>query len=171
MEWFRTIIEFAALVFAGLQVLLLGRQIKAAVKWNRLNSTFIELDKLSNYLEQIDPVLIEKIGLLKADDTVVDIAVFKELLQDPQYAKDLYTIMHFYESFSIAVLSGYINENISKRLFYINLTRAYKKLKPYILLRSQTTGVEMCQHFLKLYDKWTSEGLNLPADDYEDRRR
>lgn len=170
MEWVKTGIEFGVLLFTGIQILLLARQIKDATKWNRLNSTFIEIDKLSKYLENINPSLVEKIGLLKSDDSIVEIDVYKELINDPQSAKELYTIMHFYESFSIAVLSGYINANIAKRLYYVNIIRAYTKLKPYILLRSQTTKIEMCQHFQKLYNKWTSEGLNLPVDNYDDRR-
>jgi len=171
MDWLQTVIEFGVLLFTGVQILLLSRQINQATKWNRLNSTFLEIDKLSNYLENINPELVDQIGLLKADDSIVDTDVFKELMKDPKSSKELYTIMHFYESFSIAILSGYINANIAKRLYYVNVLRAYTKLKPYILLRSQITKTEMCQHFQKLYNKWTSEGLNLPIDNYEDRRR
>ena len=171
MNLFGTILEIFALIFAAIQILLLSKQIKDAIKWNKLNSTFIEIDKLSNCLERVSPELIEKIGLIKSDDAPVDIEIFKELLKDPKSSKELYEIMHFYETFSIAVLSGYINSNIAKRVFYINVTKAYKKLRPYILLRSEMAGRDMCQHFQKLNDAWQSEGLNLPKNVYEEVKR
>lgn len=171
LELFSAILEVIALVFAATQILLLSRQIKDAIKWNKLNSTFIEIDKLSKCLEEVNPELIEKIGLIKSDDTPVDVEVFKELLKDPKSSKELYEIMHFYETFSIAVLSGYINSNIAKRVFYINVKKSYKKLKPYILLRSQMAGRDMCQHFQKLNDKWESEGLNLPPNNYSEVKK
>ena len=103
--------------------------------------------------------------------TPQDTPRFKELLKDPKSSKELYEIMHFYETFSIAVLSGYINSNIAKRVFYINVKKSYKKLKPYILLRSQMAGRDMCQHFQKLNDKWESEGLNLPPNNYSEVKK
>ena len=171
MEWIKTALEFAALVFAAIQVLFLSRQLKDTVRWNRLNSTFSELEKFQDIIKQADPTLLEKIGLLKADDNVVDIDIFRDLMEESKFVKDLYAIMSFYEGFAIAVMSGYINSNIAKRLFYVNFMRAHKKLQPYILIRKQATGMEMFQHFQKLYDRWSSEKLSLPIDNYEDRRR
>ena len=73
---FGVIVEIVAIFFAAIQILLLSKQIKDAVKWNKLNSTFIEIDKFTKCLENKDPELIEKIGLLKSDDTYISEAVF-----------------------------------------------------------------------------------------------
>lgn len=171
LETFKAVMEIFALVFTGAQILLLTVQIRNAVKWNRLNSTFMEINKLSNLIIETSPELLDEIGLIKYDEGNVDVNVFKKLINDPKYERELYRIMHFYESFSVSVLSGYINENIAKRMCFANIIRTHNKMAGYILLRRQTSGYDLYQHFEKLYNKWNSEGINLKENHYETIRR
>lgn len=172
MDWFRTIIETIALLFTAVQILLLTIQMRSSLNWEKNNNTFIEIDKLNRCIEQIDPVLVERIGLLKSDTKPIDRDVYVELMKNATYAKDLYLITYFYETFSVSVLSKRINENIAKRLLYVNITRAYDKLQPYINLRSETVGngIHLCQHFFKLSNKWKDEQVKYKQGDYKDRR-
>ncbi len=172
MEWIKTIVEVIALLFAGFQIFLLARQIKNTREWNKTNSTFEEIEKLKSCIEQVNPDLIETIGLLKSDSAPVTRETYDSLMKDSQNAKDLYLITYFYESFSVAVLCGRINENIAKRLLYVNLTRAYYKLKPYINLRSETVGtnIVLCQHFKQLSDRWESNNPHYSHGDFKDKK-
>ena len=167
MEWVKIVLEVFALIFTGIQILLLTIQIKNAVKWNKLNSTFEEIDKLSTLIDDMNPELLDEIGLLKYDDSNVDVEIFKKLIENPEHEKDLYRIMHFYESFAVSVLSGYINENIAKRLYYENNIRTYKKMAGYILLRRQTSGFQVYQHLERLYNQWNSENVNFDENNFE----
>ncbi|MBQ3284288.1 MAG: DUF4760 domain-containing protein [Ruminococcus sp.] len=173
MDWVKTVLEIIALVFAGIQILLLTKQIKNTLNWNKDKSTFDEIEKLNRCIGQVDASLIEKIGLLKSDKDPVDRSVYEALMKNDQYKKDLYLITYFYETFSISVLSKRINENIAKRLLYINLTRAYDKLQPYINLRSETVGegTAICEHFQQLSKRWKNNKPQYKRGDYKDKRK
>lgn len=149
-----------ALVFTAIQILLLVLQMKETLKWNKLNATFECIDEITGKFSKFDPVLLDKIGILRYDDNVLTTEEFKKLLENETYRLQLFEIAHNYEKFSIAVLSKFINEKIAKRLYFKNITNGYRKLRPYILIRNEESTIDILQHFQKVAYKWERAGVN-----------
>lgn len=153
-DWLQTIIAVLALIFAGFQLY-------KTRKWDIQNATFQYIDKLISSVQNSDPELINKIGLLKYDAPVLTKNSFEKLLENQETRQALYYISYCYESFSVAILSGYLNIKIVRRLYFKNFLNAYDKLEPYIKIRMEESNNDgLFHHFRKVASQWKKDGSN-----------
>lgn len=160
IDFAQTLIAGIALLFTAIQILLLVLQMRDTLKWNKTNAAFQYIDEITGKFLDFDAKLLDKIGILRYDEKILSKEDYKKLLEKEKYRLQLYEIAHNYEKFSIAILSGFINEKIAKRLYYRNIINAYKKLQPYILIRNDESQANILQHFKKVADRWEKAGAN-----------
>lgn len=158
-EVFKLLISLFTIIFAAFQVILLIKQIRDSVRWNKNDATFRFVRTLDN-LRKDESGVLEEIHYFDYENIFLSTEQFKIFMKDPVKKRVLNVILAEYETFSVAILSKYVNEKISKRLYYSNFINAYNKFNPYIALRNEEVKGEMYQHFKMVVSKWGKEGIN-----------
>ncbi len=156
-----TVVTVIALLFTGIQVLLLVSEIRQNKKWNTQNAAFNYCMSYSELEANIDEKCINSFleNLAKATP---DMPVDLKSKQSKKAVKDITIILQYFERLSVGLVCGYFDEEVVRRVMNRTFVETYNRYRPYIEYRRKITSSKICSHFDRVANTWENIPVSYP---------
>lgn len=155
----KEIMTIIALIFTAIQIMLLVKQLKSDRRIEQERATYQYIERYYSLIEQLDPVLVKKLGLATFINTNLTRDDFKKILQNIQHRIQISKIIQFYETLCVGISNQYYDENIAKHLCAANLISFYDVCRSYIDFRREETHMPICGELEKIARRWKCSGI------------
>ena len=166
-EIIRIALTVIALVFTAIQIISLTRQVKSNKSWNARDAAFKYCREYSALLKNLTPSFKDGLNLVPLEELNESEEFYSSFFNANSRDginnyEEANRLLQYFESLSIGILCDYFDEEIVRRTMNRTFTVTYKNLWPYILLRREDTGVEICTHFKRVAEAWIENPMNYP---------
>lgn len=155
----KDVLPIVALIFTALQIMFLARQLKLDRKLEQERATYQYMERYYAMIEQLDPIIVEKLGLVTFINHNLTKDDFKNLLMNTEYRIQISKVIQFYETFCTGILNQYYDEEIAKQLCAANLISFYDVCRSYIDYRREEIHIPVCGELEKIAKRWKSSGI------------
>jgi len=143
-------------VLLNKEIKLLANQIEDQVCWQKKDAT---LNFLNIYITQfldLNSELQKEIGIMTQDGHTIDGKELINKLKNEKFRTKLFHLMSYFENLSIEIFEDYCDNHIAKLLMKNIMISTYDTFLPYIRLRRNETGVDVCNNFERLVNDWSN---------------
>ena len=150
-----------ALLFTGIQVLLLVLEMRQGNRWNSQDASFNYCSAYSALLDSLDMDSID-IFLLELEKSTPDAPLDPTRVEFQSAIQNITILLQYFERLSVGLVCGYFDEEIVRRIMNYTFIQTYKKYKPYILFRQKYTGTMLMSHFIRVAESWENTPVSYP---------